>query len=237
MVEISTPIWIKGSVVRYQPKHPHVMFTLEEREKDGRIQQWSVEGPNLARLHRMAVATDFLKPGDAIEVCGFVLKGPWSSPYFVHGHVLVMPDARMRHWGPYGKLDNCIRPDDRASKCSSEPDPCRRRGATVGNMSCSVAPAAVVDAINRQMATPAVVSVPSTNRCGGPGSIRKVRRARALVHCGRQLNGALGGSQYAGESSMDGPFPSHSASATREQRKGCGAIRGSRRKQGNLVGD
>ena len=80
MFEISAPIWVKGTVVRYEA-------------------------------------------GDVIEVCGFALKEEYSRPSadtddarprFVHGHVLVMPDGHMQSWGPYGKLDNCIRPDDQA---------------------------------------------------------------------------------------------------------------------------
>jgi hypothetical protein len=30
----------------------------------------------------------------------------------MHIHMVVMPDGRMRLFGPYGKLDNCIRPKD-----------------------------------------------------------------------------------------------------------------------------
>jgi hypothetical protein len=71
----------------------------------------------------MGLDKDFLKIGDVIEVCGFALKEEvvsrrssedtdGLSPPFVHGHVLVMPDGQMQSWGPYGKLDNCVRPDD-----------------------------------------------------------------------------------------------------------------------------
>ena len=48
------------------------MIALEEKREDGQVQQWTVEGPILARLYRMAVAPDFLKAGDVIEVCGLL---------------------------------------------------------------------------------------------------------------------------------------------------------------------
>jgi hypothetical protein len=112
----------KGTVVSYEAGNPHTMIGIEERRPDGQIQQWSVEGPILARLKRMAIGADFLKPGDVIEVCGFTLEENFakeraartgSSPSrFVHGHMLLMPDGRMQPWGPYGKLDNCVRPGD-----------------------------------------------------------------------------------------------------------------------------
>ena len=122
MFDISAPIWIRGTVVSYEAVNPHTLIALEEKTPDGRIQQWTVEGPILARLKRMAIGPDFLKPGDVIQVCGFSLEESFakeraahigSSPArFVHGHLLLMPDGRMQPWGPYGKLDNCVRPGD-----------------------------------------------------------------------------------------------------------------------------
>jgi hypothetical protein len=128
MIDVSTPIWVKGTVVRYEPIHPHVMIELEEPKEDGQAETWTVEGPipgrldRILRLNGMGRDEPFLRVGDAIEVCGFVPKARASRrdaspntdrlPPFIHGHVLVMPDGRMQSWGPYGKLDNCIRPDD-----------------------------------------------------------------------------------------------------------------------------
>lgn len=123
MFDDSVPIWIKGTVVRAEPANPHAWIVVEENTADGSAQQWTVEGPIQARLNRMGVDKDFLKPGDVIEVCGFALKAYGSSrgagpdPYrsstqFVHGHMLVLPDGRKRLWAPYGKLNNCVRLDD-----------------------------------------------------------------------------------------------------------------------------
>ena len=61
--------------------------------------------------------------GDTIEVCGFALRAGLSirssspDPYglsgrFVHGHALLMPDGHLEMFGPYGKLDSCIRSND-----------------------------------------------------------------------------------------------------------------------------
>ena len=115
-IDISTPIWVKGTVVLYEVVNPHVMIALEERREDGQVQRWTVEGPNLGRLARYGLGKDFLKAGDVIEVCGFAPKPneekSWPPPRFVHGHVLVMPNGRKQWWGPYGKLDNCVRPGD-----------------------------------------------------------------------------------------------------------------------------
>jgi hypothetical protein len=124
MIDVSTAVWIKGAVVSYEPISPHTMFELEETKADGQVQRWTIEGPFPGRLSRilsfngMQADEDFLSAGDVVEVCGFFPKRalppnerlPLS---LVHGHVLVMPDGRLQSWGPYGKLDNCVRPADR----------------------------------------------------------------------------------------------------------------------------
>jgi hypothetical protein len=129
MIDVSTSIWVKGTVVRYEAIHPHVMIELEERGEDGQTETWTIEGPipgrldRILRLNGMDRDDPFLRVGDAIEVCGFIPKrrasrqdsspstGRLPQP-FIHGHVVVMPDGRMQTWGPYGKLDNCVRPND-----------------------------------------------------------------------------------------------------------------------------
>jgi hypothetical protein len=122
MFDLQKSIWLKGTVVRYEPVNPHAMLTLEQKGEAGQAQRWIVEGPNLNRLQRMGVGRDFLKAGDVIEVCGFPFKEELartsstdtrsSSRPAMHAHMLVMPDGHMRLFGPYGKLDNCIRPHD-----------------------------------------------------------------------------------------------------------------------------
>lgn len=121
MFDMTTPVWIEGTVVRYEVVNPHTLFELDVDE-GGRVERWTVEGPFLARLKRMGADEHFLEPGDAVEVCGFAFKeklgmrastaGGFDTSRFVHGHVLVMPDGHMRAWGPYGKIDNCVRPGD-----------------------------------------------------------------------------------------------------------------------------
>lgn len=176
MIDVSTAIWVTGTVVRYQPVNPHALIELEDTGEDARVQRWTVEGPfpgrlaRILRLNGMADGEDFLKAGDVIDVCGFFPKASGSSQdplpgagdvprRFIHGHVIVMPDGRMQSWGPYGKIDNCIRRDDR-------PQPWLaflNRDSLAREFWCnlrtfvregSTAPQAVVDDINRLMTDP-----------------------------------------------------------------------------------
>ncbi len=159
VIEAGKPVWVKGTVVEYHAMHPHVMIELEVAGQGGRAEKWQIEGPNLMRLERMAVGEGYLKAGDVIEVCGFHLKQPWYKPDFVHGQVLVAADGRMRHWGPYGKLENCIRPGDTAQMwegflkedAMALPSWCNGRRLSVVP---SVAPAALVEEINRRVGKP-----------------------------------------------------------------------------------
>ena len=133
MFDISVPFWVQGTVVSYAPIAPHAIIALEESTVDGQVQQWTIEGPFPGRLNRilsangLSTAEGFIKAGDVIEVCGFALKQEVSARRlypdtdlptnrFVHGQVIVMPDGHMQSCGPYGKLENCVRPNDRTEQ-------------------------------------------------------------------------------------------------------------------------
>lgn len=165
MFDLGSPSWIKGMVTRYEPVNPHILIGLEARSADGRVQRWTMEGPSPSRLKRLGVSGDLVKPGDVLEVCAFSFKKEFEKqrqagePGFVHGHLLVMPDGRMRIWGSYGKLENCIRPGDQPSTWaafvnadSSGHDAwCNSPGfATVP----SLAPKRFVEEVNRRMSRP-----------------------------------------------------------------------------------
>jgi hypothetical protein len=167
MFDISTAVWVKGTVVRVDRINPHSMIVLEKRSPDGQAQRWTVEGPNVSGLTRRGLDTDFLKAGDLVEVCGFALKKDvsaarssselYASPQFVHGHLLVLPGGHMKIWGSYGKLENCVRPDDKVSTWLEFVNT-DGRTAWCGSRSFvnipSKAPKTLVDAIDRGLTSP-----------------------------------------------------------------------------------
>jgi hypothetical protein len=118
-IDITTPVWVKGTIVQYEPINPHAMIELDVRGADGTVLRWTVQGPAPARLERYHLARDFLKAGDVIEACGFVPKpqgDSWPPPRFIHSQLILMPDGQMQLWGPYGRLKNCVRPGDSAQR-------------------------------------------------------------------------------------------------------------------------
>jgi hypothetical protein len=166
-IDASTPVWVKGTVVRYELANPHVMVELEETTGDGQVKRWTVQGPPLRRIENMDVDKSFLREGDVVEVCGFTPKrlldagnpnGP--RPPFIDGFLLVKANEQRSPWASYGKMENCVRPGDDARSwvqflnanrfarflwCNY---PYRTTVPTIA------ASSALVDEINRLMASP-----------------------------------------------------------------------------------
>jgi Family of unknown function (DUF6152) len=169
MFDVHRSIWLKGTVIDYWPYNPHARITLEGKDADGKNRRWVVEGPDTLRLQRMHVGKDFLKPGDVIEVCGFPWKHEYAQPAVsgpgtptrpeMHVHMIVMPDGHMRLFGPYGKLDNCIRPNDTTQAWVEflNTDPLGRdawcKDLTLTSIP-STAPKGFVDTISRSLLRP-----------------------------------------------------------------------------------
>ena len=125
--DTATPLWVKGTVVRFDLVNPHVRFLLDQARDDGQTQRWVVDGPAPNSLARMGIGPDFLKAGDVIEVCGFALRKDVQSERTrlqadsepnvlpgrtLSGHLLVMPNAKRRFWSDYGVLEKCLNPGE-----------------------------------------------------------------------------------------------------------------------------
>lgn len=167
MFDIATPVWLQGKVVDYVRANPHARITLEATGADGRVQRWFIDGPSLSRLGRMLAEPAL---GDVLEVCGFALKPEHATRFaeserassaagMVHGHLLVKADGRMLSWGPYGKLDNCIRASDTPDKWVAflDSDPMAQQlwcfRSNLVRIS-SVASPAFAEEVDRRIATP-----------------------------------------------------------------------------------
>ena len=58
MFEVLSPVWLEGTVLRFDRIFPHSIITMEERTKDGQIRRWAVEGPDPGRLGRQGIAIE-----------------------------------------------------------------------------------------------------------------------------------------------------------------------------------
>ena len=115
-------IRVKGTIVQFQQINPHSFLFLDQKGTDGQTHRWAVEGPSILQLNRSGFAKDVLKPGDVVEVCGYVPKEAviWqiasadtgtNSPAgrLINAEVLIMPDGKQQSWGDYG-VHKCFAP-------------------------------------------------------------------------------------------------------------------------------
>jgi hypothetical protein len=129
--DTTTPVRVKGTIVQFSQINPHSFIFLDEKSTDGQTHRWAVEGPSVLQLTRTGFAKDVLKPGDAVEVCGYLPKEAviWqiastdtksNSPAgrLINAEMLVMPDGKQQSWGDYG-VHKCFAPgytDQHSSK-------------------------------------------------------------------------------------------------------------------------
>ena len=120
--DTTTPVRVKGTVVQVQRINPHSFIFLEQTGAAGARQRWAIEGPSALQLTRRGVAADVLKPGDVIEVCGYVRKEKtiWQiagtdpqavslAGQLITAELLVMPDGHEESRGDYG-FHKCFAP-------------------------------------------------------------------------------------------------------------------------------
>ena len=119
MFDLTSPIWLEGTVVEFDAVNPHSILTIEQRLEDGEVRRWAVEGPALFQFARRNIAPDTFEAGNVVRFCAFEFKPEWQNisaarnegtdpPRFVHGHLAVMPDSSRRLWGSYGNLGLCV---------------------------------------------------------------------------------------------------------------------------------
>lgn len=118
--DTTTPVWLKGTVIRFDRVAPHARILIEQKD-GGKTQRWSIDGPAPNALNRTGIGEDFLKVGEVLEVCGFPLKGEFeeqtANPILAlgrafSGHLLVMPNGKRQFWSDYGVLQKCLLPGE-----------------------------------------------------------------------------------------------------------------------------
>ena len=132
--DTTTPMWVKGTVTRFDRISPHARIHIEQKD-GGQTQRWSIDGPAPNSFGRMGIGEDFLKVGDVLEVCGFPLKAefeaqPAAAPVSANsnvslgrafsGHLLVMPNGKRRFWSDYGVLQKCLLPGETVQQLRDE---------------------------------------------------------------------------------------------------------------------
>lgn len=129
LFETTTPIRVKGTVVRYVWANPHSAIIVEQKAEDGTTVRWALESSvPIAQLEGRGFNKESFRPGDAIEACGFAPKSVLPSrtassnqgsarpgPAWLKGadrvitaRLLLTQDGPNVDWSHYGPLELCI---------------------------------------------------------------------------------------------------------------------------------
>ena len=128
LFDTTTPIRVKGTVVRYVWANPHSVIVVEQKTEDGRQIRWALESSSpLALLERNGFSKYSFRPGDVIEACGFAPKSALGTGTSVHypanpaptwldgtdrvitARLLLTQDGPKEHWSHYGPLELCVK--------------------------------------------------------------------------------------------------------------------------------
>jgi hypothetical protein len=127
--ETTTPIRVKGTVLRYVWANPHSAIIVEQKTADGKTIRWALESSAPIRgLESRGFHKDSFKPGEVIEACGFAPLSAFRSraetpkqdsaspgPVWLDGadrvitaRLLLTQDGPKVHWSHYGPVELCV---------------------------------------------------------------------------------------------------------------------------------
>lgn len=134
LFENTVPIWVKGTVVRFDWGYPHPRIIVEQVEEDGTTTRWALENSTrMDLLDLMGYTRDSFQIGDPIEACGFAPKqlyapifsslaeGDAATPEpqwqegaerVITGRLLLTKDGPETHWSHYGPIELCTSDED-----------------------------------------------------------------------------------------------------------------------------
>ena len=104
-------VHVKGIVMRFDWVNPHSFIIVDVKGADGKTEQWELEGPAPNQLVRRGYTVTSVKPGDAVEACGYALRDtslkidPNSGAlrHIMNVELLTLTDGGTRVWQDYGQ--------------------------------------------------------------------------------------------------------------------------------------
>lgn len=70
-VSYEKQVTVRGTVTGYDWSNPHVMFGLDVKADNGKVEKWNVGGPSTSRMAGNGWDKSTLKPGDVITAIGY----------------------------------------------------------------------------------------------------------------------------------------------------------------------
>jgi len=97
--DATKPVKVQGVIVRLEWTNPHSWIFVDAKGPDGQVQHWAFEGGGPGALIRRGFTKDYLKPGTAVVVEGFLAKG---VAYRANARSITYPDGRTLFVGSSG---------------------------------------------------------------------------------------------------------------------------------------
>jgi hypothetical protein len=93
------PLKLEGTVTKTEWINPHAWIHIEVKNKDGKTDEWMIEGGTPNTLMRRGISRDTLKIGTAIVVTGYQAK---DGSFRANGRDITYPDGRKLFLGSTG---------------------------------------------------------------------------------------------------------------------------------------
>jgi hypothetical protein len=97
--DATKPVKVQGVIVRLEWTNPHSWIFVDAKGPNGQMEHWAFEGGGPGALIRRGFTKDYLKPGTAVVVEGFLAKG---VPYRANARSITYPDGRTLFVGSSG---------------------------------------------------------------------------------------------------------------------------------------
>lgn len=89
--DFNKPVTLHGTVVKWEMINPHCYITLDVKNDDGSVTQWSVQAGAPSFLYRNGWRKDSVKPGDELTITGYMAK---DGSHNAFGQQVRLPDGR-----------------------------------------------------------------------------------------------------------------------------------------------
>jgi len=97
--DATKPVKVQGVIVRLEWTNPHSWIFVDAKGPNGQVEHWAFEGGGPGALIRRGFTKDYLKPGTAVVVEGFLAKG---VPYRANARSITYPNGKTLFVGSSG---------------------------------------------------------------------------------------------------------------------------------------
>ena len=97
--DANAPVTLKGPITKIEWINPHAWIHMENKAKDGKTEEWMVEGGTPNTLQRNGITRESIQVGTIIVVSGYKAK---DGRMRANGRDITFPDGRTMFMGSSG---------------------------------------------------------------------------------------------------------------------------------------